>query len=582
MDSTNKLFNGEESWDDTSFDTDTDFSDLDSALEDFAEDEGSNDSSVFDDMDIGDDGEESTVFSDMGIEDSDTADSTVFSDMGIDDSDTDDSTVFSDMGIEDTDEQAANFGEDTNGDYESDFSEEVDDPSNFEDGVPINDDLHDSSEDADNNRTTDFISDTGSIIVQEASDDKENGFELIYVDIDKIAITNRIRKIASVESLVQSIQSTGLLKPLVVAPTATDGLFVLLDGYRRIQACARAGKTRVPCIVNNRVSTPEIPILEAMYNHSKDYSIKEQIDYIDYLEKQKGIMNPTMIEYLLQMDSGDYTKLKDILHDDDENIVSKLLDGQYTIATAFKKLEQRRRKESNEEKENKKAERVYGDEQKSGVDQIDGTGEEADGEALTEEQISKLAFNANNLDDSIEDKSINDMIEEDNNIEGFEPHKQKVGEREYIDPIIKKTVMARDNSTCRCCKRGGEQYVDILDFHHVLPVYLGGADTPENGIMLCVACHRLVHLYSTGDLHIDNALMESNYSELSEEQKSRYENEQIFEDEKNRFKRIIVLGSKIRQGIAMKGMNREQFKKEHSNNGIGRRKPGKNAQQEMA
>ena len=579
MDSTNKLFNGEESWDDTSFDTDTDFSDLDSALEDFAEDEGSNDSSVFDDMDIGDDGEESTVFSDMGIEDSDTADSTVFSDMGIEDSD---STVFSDMGINDTDEQADNFGEDTNGDYESDFSEEVDDPSNFEDGVPIDDDLHDSSEDADNNRTTDFISDTGSIIVQEASDDTENGFELIYVDIDKIAITNRIRKIASVESLVQSIQSTGLLKPLVVAPTATDGLFVLLDGYRRIQACARAGKTRVPCIVNNRVSTPEIPILEAMYNHSKDYSIKEQIDYIDYLEKQKGIMNPTMIEYLLQMDSGDYTKLKDILHDDDENIVSKLLDGQYTIATAFKKLEQRRRKESNEEKENKKAERVYGDEQKSGVDQIDGTGEEADGEALTEEQISKLAFNANNLDDSIEDKSINDMIEEDNNIEGFEPHKQKVGEREYIDPIIKKTVMARDNSTCRCCKRGGEQYVDILDFHHVLPVYLGGADTPENGIMLCVACHRLVHLYSTGDLHIDNALMESNYSELSEEQKSRYENEQIFEDEKNRFKRIIVLGSKIRQGIAMKGMNREQFKKEHSNDGIGRRKPGKNAQQEMA
>lgn len=582
MDSTNKLFNGEESWDDTSFDTDTDFSDLDSALEDFAEDEGSNDSSVFDDMDISDDGEESTVFSDMGIEDSDTADSTVFSDMGVEDSDTGDSTVFSDMGINDTDEQADNFGEEINGDYESDFSEEVDDPSNFEDGVPIDDDLHDSSEDADNNRTTDFISDTGSIIVQEASDDKENGFELIYVDIDKIAITNRIRKIASVESLVQSIQSTGLLKPLVVAPTATDGLFVLLDGYRRIQACARAGKTRVPCIVNNRVSTPEIPILEAMYNHSKDYSIKEQIDYIDYLEKQKGIMNPTMIEYLLQMDSGDYTKLKDILHDDDENIVSKLLDGQYTIATAFKKLEQRRRKESNEEKENKKAERVYGDEQKSGVDQIDGTGEEADGEALTEEQISKLAFNANNLDDSIEDKSINDMIEEDNNIEGFEPHKQKVGEREYIDPIIKKTVMARDNSTCRCCKRGGEQYVDILDFHHVLPVYLGGADTPENGIMLCVACHRLVHLYSTGDLHIDNALMESNYSELSEEQKSRYENEQIFEDEKNRFKRIIVLGSKIRQGIAMKGMNREQFKKEHSNNGIGRRKPGKNAQQEMA
>lgn len=551
MDSINKTLDSSTNWDDISFDTDTDFNDLDSALDELSEDKDTNEDinkSVFDDMDIGEDDTASDV------------------------------TVFSDMGIEENNSESEDLDEST------EFNEaehEFDDPSNFEDGVPIDEDLHDSNDDVDN-RATDFISDTGSIVVQEASDDKENGFELIYVDIDKIAITNRIRKIASVESLVQSIQSTGLLKPLVVAPTATDGLFVLLDGYRRIQACARVGKTRVPCIVNNRVSTPEIPILEAMYNHSKDYSIKEQIDYIDYLEKQKGIMNPTMIEYLLQMDSGDYTKLKDILHDDDENIVSKLLDGQYNIATAFKKLEQRRRKESNEEKENKKAERVYGDEQKSGVDQIDGTGEEADGVALTEEQISKLAFNASNLDESIEDKSLNDMIEQDNNIEGFEPHKQKVGDREYIDPIIKKTVMARDNSTCRCCKRGGKQYVDILDFHHILPVYLGGADTPENGIMLCVACHRLVHLYSTGDLYIDSALLESNYNELSDEQKSRYENEQIFEDEKNRFKRIIVLGSKIRQGIAMKGMNREQYKKEHSNNGIGRRKPGKNAEQEMA
>ena len=137
--------------------------------------------------------------------------------------------------------------------------------------------------------------------------DAENGFELIYIDIENIAITRRIRKMQSVEGLVQSIQSTGLLCPLVVIPTATEGLYVLLDEYRRIQACARAGKTRVPCLVNTLVNTPEIPILEAMYNHAQKYSIKEQIDYINYLETEKGIMNPAMIEYLLQMNSGDYS-----------------------------------------------------------------------------------------------------------------------------------------------------------------------------------------------------------------------------------------------------------------------------------
>ena len=98
--------------------------------------------------------------------------------------------------------------------------------------------------------------------------------------------------------------------------------------------------------------------------------------------------------------------------------------------------------------------------------------------------------------------------------------------------------------------------------------------------MLCVACHRLVHLYSTDDLHIDTALLNGSYDNLSEEDKDRYENEQIFEDEKKRFKRIIKLGSVIRKGMVAKGMNKEQYKKEHSNNGIGRRKPGVNAEQE--
>lgn len=456
--------------------------------------------------------------------------------------------------------------------------------SDYRDGAILDDiDLHDDEDDMDSGSSnSDFISDSGNIVVQDKNDASEDGFELAYIPIDKIAITQRIRKMQSVEGLTQSIQSTGLLMPVVVAQTATEGLYVLLNGYRRLQACARAGKVRIPCIVNHMVSTPEIPILEAMYNHSQRYSIKEQVDYITYLETTKGIMNPAMIEYLLQMNSGDYTKLKDILNDNDDDIVTKLFDGVYDIATAFRKLEQRRKKETMEEKENKKAARVYDDESESGADQIAGSGEEADGSVLTEEQLAALAFNAENLDDDIEDTSLGEMIEEDKDLQGFKPHKQKVGEREYIDPIIKKSVMSRDNSTCQCCKRGGQQYVDILDYHHILPIFLGGVDTVENGVMLCVSCHRLVHLYSTDDLVIDRALLESNYEDLTDEQKSRFPNEEIFEDEKKRFKRIIKLGSVIRKGIVAKGLNKEQYKKEHSNTGIGRRKPGVNAEQDKS
>lgn len=517
--------------------------------------------------------------------DTDELDLDLNMDENIDDS-LDDSINDSDSDLADItfdDEQFSTEEKDNQDDILEDEQESQDRLEDYTDGTVVEDiDLHEDEEEMVPTTDSDFINDSGSIVVQDSNDDRETGFNLIYLNIEQIAITQRIRKMKSVEGLVKSIQSTGLLKPLVVAPTATEGLYVLLDGYRRIQACARAGITKVPCIVNNRVNTPEIPMLEALYNHSQKYSIKEQIDYINYLEVQKGIMNPAMIEYLLQMNSGDYTKLKDILNDNDDDIVTKLMDGVYDIPTAFKKLEQRRKKESAEEKEDKKANAVYSDEEESGANQLQGAGEEADGEALTEEQIKSLAINPETLDEDIEDTSLSEMIEEDKKIEGFEPHKQKVGEREFIDPIIKKSVMARDNNTCQCCKRGGEQYVDILDFHHIVPIMLGGVDSVDNGIMLCVACHRLVHLYSTDDLHIDKALLEGSYDDLTEEQKTRYENEEIFEDEQRRFKRIITLGSKIRQGIAAKGMNKKKYKEENPNTGIGRRKPGVNAPQEKA
>lgn len=450
-----------------------------------------------------------------------------------------------------------------------------DDASSYIDGAVVEDDF-DTPDRATVYNENGFVSDAGDIVVMETSG--EESFEASHVDIGNIAIVHRIRKNSNVDDLARSIKSTGILQPVVVAPTATDGVYVLLDGYRRLLACAKVGKRKIPILINNKVNTPDIPIVEAMYNHSKPYSVAEMVEYIDYLEKQKGIMSASMIEYLLQMNSGDYTKLKDILEDNDDDIVTKLYNGVYNIETAFKKLEQRRKKESAEEKANKRAEKVYGNEEESGASQIAGSGEEADESVeLSPEEIANLTLNAEDLDDGLEDASIEDMVAEDKQLPGFEPHKQKTGEREFIDPEIRKAAMARDKTTCQCCKRGGPQYSDILDLHHILPVFLGGVDSVENSIMLCVACHRLVHLYSTGDLYIDSALLEGDWDSLDDEKKAVYQNEQIFEDEKMRFKRIIKLGSVIRKGMAQRGIKREQYKKEHPNTGIGRNLPGKGA-----
>ena len=476
----------------------------------------------------------------------------------------------------------------------------VNDVSDYTDGAITDENL--IEDEIPDNSSIDYSDDTPqtfqsgpnvNIVVQNPDDDTENGFELVYLDITKIAITNnRIRGKKSVQGLVQSIQSTGLLEPLVVARTMTEGLYVLLSGYRRLLACAMAGKKRVPCIVNNHINVTKIPIVEALYNHNQKYTINEIIDYINYIKNEQGMDSPSMIEYLLQLNNGDYNKLEDILSDNDDDIVSKLLDGTYDIATAYKKLEQRRKKESAEEKENKRAAQVYSDEAESGIDSIQGSGDDVGNTpAPTDEMVEAINRNSEEIDDYLDDKDLDTMIKEDNSIKGFEPHVQKVNEREFIDPAIKKAVMARDKCTCQCCRSGGPSYVDTLDYHHTLPVFLGGNDSADNAVMLCLSCHKMVHLYSTGDLTIEKDLLKSNYSELTEQQKTSFkervkgennsdeQNEALFIAEQNKMKRIVYYGSIIRKGIAQRGLDREQYKKEHPNTRVGRRMPGRTQQE---
>ena len=511
-----------------------------------------------------------------GIEESD--DDTDESD-GIDDyteepdddiDESDDSSIIDQIDYTDEDE-IIDLSEDTDsieGSYEEQDSDEQDsdDSDDSEEGQDIADDygvtvsLEDSG--LNDNDSFDvilsgentFMDTNGDIVVQDRDDNGER-FELKYIDIANIAVTNRIRSNKNVDSLVQSIKSTGLLQPLTVAPLATDGLYVLIAGFRRILACAKAGIKSIPCIVNKKINVPDVPILEALYNHNCNYTMKEIVDYINYLEKEKGISSASMIEYLLQMDSGDYTKLKDVLNDNDDDIVSALMNGQLTIAQAFKKLEQRRKKESKEEKELKKAEQVYGDAEESGADKLAGSGEEADEDvALTDDEIAELSISADDLN-NVDDKSLDEMVEEGKNMEGFEPNKQDYKNREILDPALRKAVLARDNNTCQCCGLTGQEYTEVFDIHHKVEVYLGGTDDIDNLLTTCIICHKMIHLYSRGELHIRP-------------------NDELTPEEQKKFKRVILLGMKIREGMAMKHMKKEELKKVDKAETIGRTKPG--------
>lgn len=450
-------------------------------------------------------------------------------------------------------------------DYVDDFGEEGNDFGADEMGADVDLVAEGLADDAikdyrvlgvdDNN----FINSNGDIVVMDP-DDKGDSFELKYIPIENITVVPRIRKLKNVEDLVQSIRSTGLLQPIVVAPSMTEDLYVLIAGYRRLIACAKVGIRNVPAIVNKKIATTEIPILEALYNHSSRYSIKEIVDYIDYLEKEKGIVSSSMIEYLLQLDNGDYAKLKDVLEDDDPDIVDRLMNGQWTIAQAFKNLENRRKKESKEEKEIKKAARVYADAEETGANKLVESGETGDEDvALTDEEIASLAISAGELA-SADEEDLSAMIEEGNNIEGYQPHRQDPDNRERLDPALRKAVLARDNNTCQVCKMiSGQEFTEVLDVHHIHEVYLGGTDDIDNLVTACVVCHKLIHLWARGELFIRPI-------------------EEMDEKEQNRFKRVVKLGNVIRKGMALKGIKREQLKKLDKAETIGRTLRGSSEQ----
>lgn len=450
------------------------------------------------------------------------------------------------------------------------------------DGTVIDgDDLMTEDEDSDDdnarvisqrNSSNNFLGDTPTSISVASSETNQDTFRMIYADIGNIAVTKRIRTSQNVDDLQKQISETGLLEPITVGLTRTKGVYVLLDGYRRLIACAKLGKTKIPCVINRNINTADIPIITALYNKNKVYTIKEIIEYISYLEKDMGIMNPQLIEYMLPLNPGDYNKLKDVLADNDDDILDKLYSGIFTIDQAFKKVEKNRKAMTQDEKDMKKLQQAT--ENGQDMDKVKDQGEELqqaedEGSNMTEEQLNQLGANAQNLDDNLDDQSVEEMDKAANEIDSsFKPHQQKVGEREYIDPNLKKQVMARDGYKCWCCKTGGEAFVDVLDFHHIIPVFLGGKDTKENAVMLCLTCHRMVHLYQTRDLYLPDPKSEDEVNAMTDGERAMYE------AERNRYKRIIKLGTFIREGMHQKGMNLQQYKKEHPIGNIGRNKPG--------
>lgn len=398
----------------------------------------------------------------------------------------------------------------------------------------------------------------------------EEILSLQFIPVDSIVVTKRIRVVIPDQKLKNSIAVNGVIEPIIVAPLKDDfEKFALVDGAKRLNACKELGIETIPCIYGHIWKCKDLGYLEGVCNMQKGWGGAEHLAMANKC-LDGGIRNEAMVESLCDMDEGDAHKAIDLVTDNDPAIIGATAGGKFyrtEIGLGYKKLEARRKKEYEEGLANGE-----GDPEEEG---------EIDGEGAFSGEITPFTAEINQdefgeVDDTLGE--LNAEFEKGKSIEGFEAHKQKVGERECLDPAIRKAAIERSGGRCLCCRRGGESYVDCLDAHHIVPVYLGGEDSVDNTAILCITCHRMVHLYGTGDLHLD-ATLQKEYSELNDAEKMDYPNEQIFLDERVKMRNIAKLGNLIREGAKVQKIKRDELKQAHPVGNLGRRMPGKNGVQ---
>lgn len=362
----------------------------------------------------------------------------------------------------------------------------------------------------------------------------------VYPDelpIDDI-VTFEFKKISRTKTMIglsSIVEEWGLVNPIHVLKLEDDDKYMLLDGLRRLLACARKGDKKVRVMVwdfeDKEEGKQQANIISLMINRSQRYSAQEMWGIMQKLE-QVNDANPGLIEYLLQMYPGDAMKLKDVMTAGSEyaEIQAKLIDDELTIDQAYRKLCTERKKEDRLIKE-----------EEMGVEGASLTDSDEDNVQKEDRRLS--IQEAQELLDIAESEDLDNMSIEDLDMsdEVRKTEVQKVGERHPIDPAIKKATLIRDGGKCQCCGKGGPQWASILVYHHKIPVFCGGADTVENGVTLCSDCHITLHCYSTGDLII-------NLDELND-------------TEKEVFKKIFHYGNMIIKAAKIMNMSKQEVKK---------------------
>lgn len=342
--------------------------------------------------------------------------------------------------------------------------------------------------------------------------------EIKRIKIKEIGFTDPVKKgrAETMTGLTSIIKDLGVLDPIDVMTVENpddDYKYVLITGLRRVFGALKNGIEEIDAIVwdfKDKDKGNDLALyLGLLLNKRQKRNYGEIWHLYQVLELQSAI-TPGTLEYLLEMESGDAMKLKDIMLCDYEEVKEALLSGEKNLDGAYKLLSKLRKEEDKLAMEDATgvADSVEGAEEISS-DNSEGRGQ------LSDQDVMELLEMVDSMDeDNIDDEDFSDM-----NKSAFSDEHQKVGDRHPVDPAIRQATFQRDKFKCRCCGTGGIAFLATLVYHHAIPVHCGGADTVENGLTLCDSCHQVLHCCEKAGGRIP--MTKSQFDEYDEQEQKR-------------------------------------------------------------
>lgn len=314
------------------------------------------------------------------------------------------------------------------------------------------------------------------------------------IKCNQIGITDPLKKGRqnTMIGLTKLAHDMGIVEPIHVMTVEEDAedddyKYVLLDGLRRLYAAMKNGQEEINAIVwdfNDKDQGVDLALfISLVLNRTQKRSWNEIWNLYQVLEMQSAI-TPGTLEYLLQLESGDAMKLKDVMLCEYDEVKLALTSNEKNLEACYKMLAKLRKEE--DKLANEDATGL--DNTVEGAEEIasDNTGERGE---LSDQDVLELLDMVDSLDEDDIDSEDFGAI----NTSEFEDEHQKVGERHPVDPAIRQGTFQRDKFKCRCCGTGGVAFLGTLVYHHAIPVSCHGSDSVDNGLTLCDSCHIQLH-----------------------------------------------------------------------------------------